>query len=71
MQEGPQGDDVLREGLDGREQMVNTFADQAKTFWKSVGPAGVPVVLSIASWAKMQHAYTQWIRQAPRAVNQP
>jgi hypothetical protein len=28
MQEGPLlGDDVLREGLDSYEQMVNTFAD--------------------------------------------
>ncbi len=69
MQEEPQGGDVLQQGLDGYEQMVNTFADQAKTFWKSVGPAGVPVALSIESWAKMQHAYIQWLRQTPGAGN--
>jgi hypothetical protein len=32
MQEGPQDDDVLQQGLDGYEQMVNTFTNQAKTF---------------------------------------
>jgi hypothetical protein len=63
MQEGLQNDEVLQQGIDGYEQMVNTFADQAKTFWKSVGPAGVPMALSIESWAKIQHAYIQWLRQ--------
>jgi hypothetical protein len=32
MQEGLQNDEVLQQGIDGYEQMVNTFADQAKTF---------------------------------------
>ncbi len=63
--QGPQGEN-LPQGIDGYEQLVNNFADQAKTFWKSVGPAGVPVALSIESWAKMQHAYIRWVRQASR-----
>ncbi len=64
MQEGPQG-------LDGYEQMVNTFAEQAKTFWRMWGPAGEPMVLGIESWAEMQRAYIQWLRQATGAGSQP
>jgi len=61
------GGEVLQQGIDGYEQMMNTFAEQAKTFWKSMGPAGEPMALGIESWAQMQRAYLQWLRQAERA----
>ena len=63
MQGRPQGDEV-RQGIDGYEQMMNTFAQQANTFWRSLGPAGEPMALGIESWAQMQRAYIQWLRQA-------
>jgi len=57
MQGGPPGDHEVRQGIDGYEQMMNTFADQAKTFWRSLGAAGEPMALGIESWAQMQSAY--------------
>ena len=65
MQGRPQANEVLK-GVDGYEQMMNTFADQAKTFWRSLGPAGEPMALGIESWAQMQSAYLQWLRQTAR-----
>jgi hypothetical protein len=61
----PQGDE-LPQGIDVYEQMMNTFAEQAKTFWKSRGPAGEPMALGIESFAQMQRAYIQWLRQVKR-----
>jgi hypothetical protein len=40
----PQADEATQ-GIDVYEQMMNTFAEQAKTFWKSMGPAGEPMAL--------------------------
>ena len=37
--QGPRGDEPLR-GLDGYEQMVNTFAQNAKAYWRMWGPLG-------------------------------
>ena len=65
MQGRPQANED-RQGIDGYEQMMNTFADQAKTFWRSLGPAGEPMALGIESWAQMQRAYLQWLRQTAR-----
>ena len=65
MQGRPQGDE-LPQGIDVYEQMMNTFAEQAKTFWKSMGPAGEPMALGIESFAQMQRAYIQWLRQVKR-----
>jgi hypothetical protein len=62
MQEGPRGDEPIQ-GLDGYEQMVNTFAEQAKMFWRMWGPAGEPMVRGIEAWAEVQRAYLQWLRQ--------
>ncbi len=45
MQEGPQG-------LDAYEQMVDTFAEQAKMFWRMWGPAGEPMVRGIEAWRR-------------------
>jgi hypothetical protein len=62
MQGRPQADEVPQE-IDAYEQMMNTFAEQAKTFWESMGPAGKPMALGIESWVQMQRAYIQWLRQ--------
>jgi hypothetical protein len=59
--------DQVQQGIDAYEQMMNTFAQQAKTFWKSIGPAGEPMAVGIESWVQMQRAYLQWLRQAKRA----
>lgn len=66
--QGPRGE--ILQGIDGYEQMVNTFAEQAKTFWRSWGPAGEPMVQGIEAWAQMQHAYIQWLRQTAGAGHQ-
>ena len=65
MQGRPQGDE-LPQGIDGYEQMMTTFAEQAKTFWKSMGPAGEPMAVGVESFAQMQRAYLQWLVQAKR-----
>ena len=59
---GPQWEAGLQ-GLDQYEQMVNTFADQAKAYWGLWGPLGEPMVRGIDAWAEMQRAYVQWMRQ--------
>ncbi len=64
MQEGPQG-------IDDYEQMVNTFAEQAKGFWSSWGAQGEPMVQGIEAWAQMQRSYIQWLRQSTGAGGQP
>src|SRR5829696_87863 len=66
MQGRPQADPG-QQGIDVYEQMMNTFTQQAKTFWKSMGAAGEPMALGIESFAQMQRAYIQWLRQAQRA----
>ena len=69
MQERLQADQV-QQAIDTYEQMMNTFAQQAKTFWKSIGPAGEPMALGIESWVQMQRAYLQWLRQVRRSSGQ-
>ena len=63
--QGPRGDEALQ-GLDGYEQMVNTFADQAKAYWSMWGPLGEPMILGIEAWAEMQRATVQWMRNSMR-----
>ncbi len=70
MQEGPRGDEPLR-GLDAYEQMVDTFAEQAKQFWGTWGPPGEPMVRGVEAWAEMQRAYVQWLRQTYEGGNRP
>jgi hypothetical protein len=65
MQGRPQASETPQ-GLDAYEQMMNTFAQHAKTFWKSLGPAGEPMALTIETWAQMQRAYIQQLRQIER-----
>ena len=68
MQGGPGGNDPLQ-GLEVYEQMVDTFAEQAKLYWRMWGPQGEPVIRGIDAWAEMQRAYVQWLRQ--NMGNQP
>ena len=37
--QGPRGDEAIQ-GLDGYEQMVDNFAEQAKAYWRLWGPLG-------------------------------
>ena len=64
MQERPQPGEEALQGLGGYQKMVDSFAEQAKTFWRSWGPTGEPMVQGIEAWAQMQRAYLQWLRQA-------
>jgi hypothetical protein len=63
VQEGRSQADEGSQGIDVYEQMMDTFAEQAKTFWKSRGPAGEPMAVGVESFAQMQRAYLQWLRQ--------
>ncbi len=60
--QGPWDYDALG-GLDGYEQMVNTFAENAQAYWRLWGPLGEPMVQSIDAWAQMQRAYLRWVRE--------
>jgi hypothetical protein len=61
MQQGP-GSGELPQGIDGYELMVDNFADQAKIFWRSMGPQGEPMVRGVEAWAEMQRALISWMR---------
>ena len=61
--QGPQWEAGLQ-GLDQYEQMVNTFADQAKAYWGLWGPRGEPMILGIDAWAEMQRATVPLMRQS-------
>jgi hypothetical protein len=71
MQEGLQPGGEALQGLDGYEKMVDSFAEQAKAFWRSLGPTGEPMVQGIEAWAQMQRAYIQWLRQTTGAGGRP
>jgi hypothetical protein len=60
--QGPQGDEALQ-GLDGYDQMVNTFAQNAKAYWRLWGPLGESMVRIIDAWVEQQRTYLQWLRQ--------
>ena len=53
--QGLQGDEALA-GLDTYEQMLNTFAQQAKSYWRMWGPLGEPMIQGIDAWVQMQRA---------------
>ena len=61
--QGPQGPDPLQ-GLDTYEQMVDSFAEQAKAYWRMWGPPGEAMIQGIEAWVQMQRAYVQWMRQS-------
>ena len=60
--QGPLGGE-LPQGVVDYELMVNNFADQAKTFWRSQGPQGEPMVHGVEAWVEMQRAFISWVRQ--------
>jgi hypothetical protein len=47
------------QGLDGYEQMVDTFAEQAKAYWRLWGMLGEHMVRNVDSWAAQQRSYLQ------------
>jgi len=49
--------------MDGYEQMVNTFAENAKAYWWLWGPQGEPMIRVVDTWVEQQRAYLQWLRQ--------
>jgi hypothetical protein len=61
--QGPAGGDA-QQGLEVYEQMVDTFAENAKLYWKMWGPQGEPMIRGTDAWAEMQRAYIQWLRQS-------
>lgn len=70
MQGQARGSEALQ-GLDAYEQMVNTFAEQAKSYWGLWGPPGEAMGQGVEAWAQMQRTYIQWLRHAYEAGNQP
>lgn len=69
MQKPRDGEPSLR-GLDDYERMVDAFAEQAKSYWRSWGMMGEHMVRNVDSWAKHQRSYVQWLRQNHRSGNQ-
>jgi hypothetical protein len=51
------------QGLDSYEQMVDSFAEQAKAYWRLWGMLGEHMVRNVDSWAAQQRSYLQWLRQ--------
>jgi len=68
--QGPRSDEALR-GLEGYEQMVNTFAQNAKAYWRLWGPLGEPMVRVVDAWVEQQRAYVQWLRENYGAEKRP
>ena len=62
LMQGPREDETLR-GLDTYEQMVDTFAEQAKAYWRTWGMMGEHMVRNVDSWATHQRSYIEWLRQ--------
>jgi hypothetical protein len=60
--QGPQDDEALR-GLDGYEQMLDIFAQNAKAYWRTWGPPGEPMIRVVDAWVEQQRAYLQWLRR--------
>jgi hypothetical protein len=70
MVQGPQDDEALR-GLDGYEQMLNIFAENARVYWRLLGPPGDPMVRLVDAWVEQQRSYLQWLRQNYGEGNHP
>ena len=56
--QGPRNAETLQ-GLDGYEQMVNTFAQNAKAYWLLWGPQGEPMIRVVDAWVEQQRTYLQ------------
>ena len=50
-------------GLDAYERMLDTFAEQAKAYWRSWGMMGEHMLRNVDSWVTHQRSYVQWLRQ--------
>jgi hypothetical protein len=59
---GTRRDEAIK-GLDDYEQMVDSFAEQAKAYWRKWGMLGEHMVRNVDSWAAQQRSYAQWLRQ--------
>jgi hypothetical protein len=57
-------------GLDAYERMVDSFAEQAKAYWRSWEMMGEHMVRNVDSWANHQRSYVQWLRQNHRSGSQ-
>jgi hypothetical protein len=55
--------DAALQGVDGYEQMVSTFAEQAKAYWRLWGPLGEHMVSGIDTWTEQQRSYLRWLRE--------
>lgn len=55
-------DEALR-GLDAYERILDTFADQAKAYWRLWGMLGEHMVRNVDSWATHQRSYIEWLRR--------
>ncbi len=69
MQQVPGGDEALQ-GLSDYETMVHAFAWPAKAYWRLWGPLGDPMVRGVDTWAEMQRANIQLLRQTYEAGGQ-
>jgi hypothetical protein len=56
----PGGDEALQ-GLDGYEQMVDTFAEQAKAYWGLWGPLGESPVDFVEFHTAVQELGMYWM----------
>ena len=61
--------DVVQQGIEGYERLVNTIAFSAKAYWAMWGPWGQPLIEGVDRWAEKQRAYLQSARGA--SVSQP
>jgi len=68
--QGPRNAEALQ-GLNDYEQMVNTFAENAKAYWQLWGPQGEPMIRVVDAWVEQQRAYLRWLRQNYAAGNRP
>jgi hypothetical protein len=60
--QAPRGDKSMQ-GLDGYEQMMDTFAEQAKAYWRSWGMLGDHMLRNVDSWVTHQRSYIEWLRR--------
>ena len=70
LMQGPRNAEALQ-GLYDYEQMVNTFAENARAYWRLWGPQGEPMIRVVDAWVEQQRAYLQWLRQNYAEGNRP
>jgi hypothetical protein len=66
----PTKEAVLQE-LNLAEDLVNTYADRARRYWKAWGPVGEQMMAATDAWADMQLLHLQWLREAVQATYWP